>query len=128
MFLISNMKMQEKKKLCHIITKVYLLRWRIEEYVRFKKQQSELEDLRVMSLQAIRNLNLFVTLAVGYISLTAAAHKDSIFLVELKEYSKRIYKMPKFIFYAIGYALERVLSMNHSGISGFMPSKVNYNS
>lgn len=29
MLLLSNLKMQEKKKLCHIITKVYLLRWRI---------------------------------------------------------------------------------------------------
>ena len=27
MLLLSNLKMQEKKKLCHIIAKVYLLRW-----------------------------------------------------------------------------------------------------
>lgn len=56
MLLLSNLRMQEKKRLCHIVTKVYLLRWRIEEYFRFKKQQFELEDLRVMSLQSIRNL------------------------------------------------------------------------
>ncbi len=124
MLLLSNMKMQEKKKLCHIITKVYLLRWRIEEYFRFKKQQFELEDLRVMSLQSIRNLNLFAMLAVGYISLTTAVHKDSIFLAELKECSKRIYEMPQFIFYAIGYAMECVLSMSRSGISGFLTPKV----
>lgn len=124
MLLLSNLKMQEKKKLCHIITRVYLLRWRIEEYFRFKKQQFELEDLRVMSLQSIRNLNLFAMLAVGYIGLTTAIHKDSIFLAELKECSKRIYEMPKFIFYAIGYALERVLSMSRSGIDGFLPPKV----
>lgn len=124
MLLLSNLKMQEKKKLCHIITKVYLLRWRIEEYFRFKKQQFELEDLRVMSLQSIRNLNLLATLAVAYISLTTVVHKDSIFLMELKECSKRIYEMPKFILYALGYAIERVLSMSRSGISSFMPPKV----
>lgn len=77
-----------------------------------------------MSLQSIRNLNLFAMLAVGYIGLTTAVHKDSIFLAELKECSRRIYKMPKFIFYAIGYALERVLSMCRSGISGHLPPKV----
>ena len=65
MLLLSNLKMQEKKKLCHIIAKVYLLRWRIEEYFKFKKQQFELEDLRVMSLQSIRSLNFFATLAAG---------------------------------------------------------------
>ena len=124
MLLLSNLKLQEKKKRCHIITKVHLLRWRIEEYFRFKKQQFELEDLRVMSLPSIRNLNLFAMLAVGYIGLTTTIHKDSIFLAEVKECSKRIYEMPQFIFYAIGYALERVLSMSRSGISAFLPPKV----
>lgn len=32
--------------------------------------------------------------------------------------------MPQFVFYALGYALERVLSMSRSGISGFLPLKV----
>lgn len=63
-------------------------------------------------------------LAVGYIGLTTAIHKDSIFLAELKECSQRIYEMPKFIFYALGYVLKRVLSMSRSGISGFLPPKV----
>ena len=124
MLLLSSLKMQEKKQLCHIITKVYLLRWRIEEYFRFKKQQFELEDLRVMSLQSIRNLNLLAMLAVGYISLATSVHKDSIFLAEIKECSKRIYGMPQFVYYAIGYALERVLSMSRSGISSFLPPRV----
>ncbi len=85
MLLLSNLTMQEKKRLCHIVTKVYLMRWRIEEYFKFKKQQFELEDLRVMSLQSIRNLNLLATLASGYIGLTSSAHSESIYLKELKE-------------------------------------------
>ena len=124
MLLLSNLKMQEKKRLCHIVAKVYLMRWRIEEYFKFKKQQFELEDLRVMSLQSIRNLNLLATLAAGYIGLTSAVHSESIFLKELKECSRRIYEVPKFIFYALGYAMERVLSMSRNGISGFFPKKV----
>lgn len=97
MLLLSNLKMQEKKRLCHIVAKVYLMRWRIEEYFKFKKQQFELEDLRVMSLQSIRNLNLFATLAAGYIGLTSCVHAESIFLRELEECSRRIYEIPKFI-------------------------------
>lgn len=124
MLLLTNLKMQEKKKLCHIVTKVYLMRWRIEEYFKFKKQQFELEDLRVMSLQSIRNLNMLATLASGYIGLTSSVHKDSVFLMELKECSKRIYDIPKFIFYALGYAMERVLSMSRTGINTFIPAKV----
>lgn len=124
MLLLSNLKMQEKKRLCHIVAKVYLMRWRIEEYFKFKKQQFGLEDLRVMSLKSIRSLNLLTTLAAGYIGLTSSAHSESIFLKELKECSKRIYGVPKFIFYALGYALERVLSMSQKGINDFFPKKV----
>ncbi len=124
MLLISNLTMQEKKRLCQAVTKVYLMRWRIEEYFRFKKQQFELEDLRVMSLQSIRNLNLVATLAVGYIGLTMSAHRGSIYLRELKESSKRIYKVPKFMLYALGYAIERVLSMGRKGINCFLTKKV----
>ncbi len=123
MLLLSNLKMQEKKRLCLIVTKVYLMRWRIEEYFKFKKQQFGLEDLRVMSLQSIRNLNLLATLASGYIGLTSSAHRESIYLKELKECSRRIYEVPKFIFYALGYAMERVLSMSRKGINGFLTKK-----
>ena len=124
MLLLSSLKMQEKKRLCHIVTKVYLMRWRIEEYFKFKKQQFELEDLRVMSLQSIRSLNLFAMLATGYIGLTSSVHEDSVFLLELNECSKRIYEVPKFIFYALGYAIERILSMSRKGINGFFAKKV----
>ena len=44
---IEIQKTQQKKKLYIIVTKVYLMRWRIEEYFRFKKQQFNFEDLRV---------------------------------------------------------------------------------
>lgn len=124
MLLLSNLKMQDKKRLCHIVAKVFLMRWRIDEYFKFKKQQFELEGLLVMFLQSIRNLSLFATLAVGYIGLASSIHSESIFLKELKECSKRIYKIPKFIFYALGYALERVLSMSWKGINSFLPKEI----
>lgn len=77
-----------------------------------------------MSLQSVRSLNFFATLAAGYIGLTSSVHRESIFLEELKECSKRIYEVPKFIFYALGYAIERVLSMSRTGIGGFLAKKV----
>ena len=36
-------------------------------------------------------------IAAGYIALTTAVHEDSIFLAEIKECSKRIYDMKKFV-------------------------------
>lgn len=84
------------------------MRWRIEEYFRFKKQQFNFEDLRVMSLNSIRNLNMFVTLAVGYLGIFYSENNGSPFMDRVFECSKRIYKIPKFVFYAMGYAFELV--------------------
>ena len=123
MLLLTNLDLSEKKKLCMIATKVYLMRWRIEEYFKFKKQQFELEDLRVMSLQSIRNLNLFATLVTGYIGIMSCEKDDTIFMLKLKECSKRIFDVPKFIFYGLVYAIERVLARTHSGIKGFLLKK-----
>ena len=76
-----------------------------------------------MSLLSIRNLNLFAALAAGYIGLTSSVHNESIYLKELKECSKRIYEVPKFIFYALGYAIERVLSMSRKRINSLLPKR-----
>lgn len=77
-----------------------------------------------MVARPIASWNLLATLASGYIGLTSSAHSESIYLKELKECSKRIYEVPKFIFYALGYGMERVLSMSRKGINGFLKKKV----
>lgn len=122
MLLLTNMEIQEtslKKKLCIIVTKVYLMRWRIEEYFRFKNQQFNFEDLRVMSLNSIRNLNFFATLAVGYLGIFYSKNNGSPFMDRVFECSKRIYKIPKFVFYAIGYVFKQIFSKTSSGIMDY---------
>ena len=122
MLLLTNMEIQEislKKKLCIIVTKVYLMRWRIEEYFRFKNQQFNFEDLRVMSLKSIRNINFFATLAVGYLGIFYSENNGSPFMDRVFECSKRIYKIPKFVFYAIGYVFKQIFSKTSSGIMDY---------
>jgi hypothetical protein len=43
-------------------------------------------------------------IAAGYIGIMRLKKEDTVFMMELKECSKRIYDIPKFIFYALGYA------------------------
>ena len=47
----------------------------------------------------------------------------TIFMMELTECSQRIYGISKFIFYAIGYAIERDFAGTRSGIKGFLMKK-----
>lgn len=46
MMLITKLK-SDDKRLSVAVVKVYLMRWKIAEYYRFKKQQFNLEDMRV---------------------------------------------------------------------------------
>ena len=122
MLLLTNLEIQEtsqKKKLCIIVAKVYLMRWRTEEYFHFKNQQFNFEDLRVMSLKSIRNINFFATLATGYLGIFYSGNNGSPFMDRVFECSKRIYKIPKFVFYAMGYAFERIFSKTSSGIMNY---------
>ena len=52
MLLLSNQPLQTES-VCTSLAKVYFKRWKIEEYFRFKKQQFQLENLRVRSFESI---------------------------------------------------------------------------
>ena len=125
MLLMTNLE-RDDKRLAHTITKVYLLRWRIEEYFRFKKCQYDFEDFRVRSLKSIRMLHRIVTLLTGFIGTLSEQRKESIFVMQLIDVSKRIYPtkkhkfMRKFFHYAIADAFFFILRRCHTGISHFL--------
>jgi hypothetical protein len=66
--LISNRKI-ENKETCLQIVMDYLSRWKIEEYFKFKKQNYQLENVRIRKLKALKNLNCFLTWVIGFIGL-----------------------------------------------------------
>lgn len=122
MMLITNLK-SEDKRLPVAIVKVYLMRWRIEEYYRFKKNQFKFEDLRVRSLNSIRNLNLILMIVVGYIGYISEKQDGKSYVLELIHISKRIYEISNFVFYAIADGLFAVLSKGKAGISDMLKKK-----
>jgi hypothetical protein len=127
MLLLTNYRIEEPK-LCVRVAKTYLLRWRIEEYYRFKKQQYKFEDFRVRSLQSIRALNLIMSILIGWIGLMnekwhGGGGKAT---RELVRASKRVFpkkqeeKEKAFLFYAIASGLAAVFAITTRGISGFL--------
>ena len=116
MMLITNMK-SDDDRLAVTVTKVYLMRWRIEEFYGFKKQQFAFEDFRVRSLNSIRNLDLLLTIAIGYIGMLSERADDKRTVMELIHISKRIYGVPKFKFYAIADGIRAVFANDKLGVS-----------
>lgn len=124
LLLITNLR-SDDKRLCTTVCKVYLMRWRIEEYFKFKKQGFDFENLRVQSLKAIRNLNLLLTVAIGYIADISGKSENIKMSAEIIEISKRLFCVPNFIYYAVADGIFEVLKTVKSGITRFFSVPIN---
>jgi hypothetical protein len=118
LMLITNLN-GDDERLCVTITKVYLMRWRIEEYYKFKKQGFGFEKFLVRSLQSIRNLDLLLTVAIGYLGTLSERIDETMKMFEVVEASKRLYGLSKFTFYAIADGVFEILGKLRSGIRCF---------
>jgi hypothetical protein len=118
LLLLTNLDSYDNR-LCVTIIKVYLMRWRIEEYYKFKKQGFGFEKLLVRSLKSIRILDLLLTIAIGYIGILSEKIDQTIEVLEIIEASKRLYGLSKFTFYAISDGLFEIFSKLYSGIGSF---------
>jgi hypothetical protein len=119
LMLITNLK-SDDARLSVVITKVYLLRWRIEEFYGFKKQQLDFEGFRVRSLQSIRNLDFLVSIAVGWIGLISEKVDVRPMVMELVHISRRIHDIPNFVFFAIADGLFHLTAMARKGIADML--------
>lgn len=118
MMLITNLK-SDDKRLCTAVCKVYLMRWRIEEYFKFKKQSFDFENLRVQSLKSIRNLDLLLTIAIGYVAELSGKSDNIRLRAEIIEVSKRLFGVPNFVYYAVADGIFEILKAVKTGISRF---------
>ncbi len=125
MMLITNLKSSDNR-LCTTVCKVYLMRWRIEEYFKFKKQSFDFENLRVQSLKSIRNLDLLLTIAIGYVAEISGKSENIKLRAEIVEVSKRLFGMPKFLYYAVADGIFEILKYVKSGIGRFFYSCPSY--
>jgi hypothetical protein len=93
------------------IVQIYLTRWKIEETFRFIKQSYNLEDIRVMKYQRLKNLVILVT-AVAYFAATFLGQqmKLRILCEKLLVISQRFFGIPPFRFYALADGIRRILS------------------
>ena len=68
MMLASNIPIKIKEDVIKT-ARCYLDRWRIEQYFKFKKQEYNFENFRVITLKSINNLNKMLTYAIGLVAM-----------------------------------------------------------
>jgi len=93
-----------------IILEMYLTRWKVEESIRFLKQEYNLEDVRVRSYAGLRNTVSFLLAVFYFLSVYLGRKlKLNILLKKIYEKAKRFFQIPPFKHYALADGIFRIL-------------------
>ena len=119
LMLLTNL---ELKKVGVIrILEIYLTRWKCEESYRFIKQAYNLEDVRVMSYRALRNMVVLVQAVFYFVSVELGKKlRLNILLKKIFEKAKRFFEIPDFKQYAIADGIYKVLFASRTGIIPYL--------
>jgi Transposase DDE domain len=99
------------------ILEIYLTRWKCEESYRFIKQAYNLEDVRVLSYTALRNMMVLVQAVFYFVSAELGKKvKLNILLKKIFEKAKRFFEIPEFKQYAIADGIYKILFSSQTGV------------
>jgi hypothetical protein len=111
LLLLTNVEVKATRRSVWRIVRGYLTRWLVEETIRFIKQSYQLEDLRVLSYERLRNL---VALVMAAAYFTAGWLGESLKLAVLAsrvlKVAKRFFGVPEFHYYALADGMRVLLS------------------
>ena len=116
MMLLTNM-VPENDEFTKVVNKVYIRRWKIEEYFRFKKQQFGFEKELVRTLNSIRTLNVLLTIVIGFIGMFSDNQKQIQYLIVFNAAeSLRKNEEIVLVFYVVERGLKNIFAYNFNGI------------
>jgi len=114
--LLTNVPPAPGKNHAEWIAEIYLTRWKCEEAYRFLKQNYHLEDVRVRSYTALRNIYALVHAAFYFVSVVIATKsKLNLIFKKVCEKAKRFYEIATFFQYAIADGIHRLLFASRTG-------------
>jgi hypothetical protein len=109
MMLLTDLPMRRNRKLLWWGVAAYLTRWRIEEAIRFTKQSYDLEDIRVLTYDRLRNLVVLVNAVAFFTAVVLGTRiKLEILATHLVTAAKRLFGIPNFRLYALADGIREV--------------------
>ncbi len=118
MMLVTNEEIKGKEDVINTV-RIYMSRWRVEEYFRFKKQHFGFENFRVRSLVSINNLNALLTYAIGLIGLLSEKKSISKLTNQLINSAKALRKRISFYYYQLAEGIQRTFAHAKEGVQGW---------
>lgn len=102
LMLLTTEPLRRNRAVLRQVAKMYFKRWRIEETIRFIKQNFDLENIRLLRYQSIRNLLALLLLTFFFMSVVLNLNlKFKIMAGHIFTCSKRVFGIPDFTFYAL---------------------------
>ena len=117
MMLATNRPIKSKEDVISV-ARLYFMRWRIEEYFRFKKQHLGFEGFRIRSLKAMNALNQYLSYAIGILCFLAEKRRSSTLRMAVlcSANSQKEEEKVSFLLYRIGLGVCRILAQACTGI------------
>jgi hypothetical protein len=117
LLLLTTLEIKRSRRSLWRVVESYLARWRVEETIRFIKQSYQLEDIRLLTYERLRNLAALVMVtayfACVYLGKTV---KLKILVQHIDQAAKRIYGIPEFRYYALADGIKQILYSRQGGI------------
>jgi len=109
--LLTNVSAARDSSTLWWMVEIYRTRWKIEETFRFMKQSCDLEDIRVLKYQRLKNLVVLVT-AAAYFAAAFLGYKMKLRILceKLLVISQRFFGIPLFRFYALADGIKTMLA------------------
>ena len=123
MMLLTNL-VPENDEFTKIVNKVYIARWKIEEYFKFKKQQFKFEKLLVRTLNSIRTLNMLLSIVIGFIAIFSDNQKYAQYIIVFEAaQSLRTNDKIVLVYYAIERGFNKIFNNDKNGIKKLYSSE-----
>ena len=116
LMLLTTERMRRNRSVVWWVVKAYLKRWRVEETIRFIKQSYNLEDIRVLTYQRLKNMAALV-LAACFFAAVHLGHKPKLEILAMHAIiaAERIFGIPDFRYYAIADGIKEILNKSGHG-------------
>jgi len=111
MMLLTDIPLRRNREVLWWVLSAYLTRWRIEETIRYAKQCYNVEDVRVLAYERLRNMVVLVTCAMFFAAVVLGTKmKLKILAAHVLKAAKRLFGIPDFRYYAIADGIKEILT------------------
>lgn len=123
MILLTNRSIHSKEDVIKVV-RLYFSRWRVEEYFRTKKQEYDFENIRVRTLDAMNNLNLFLTIHMGHLALIAEKLDLNLLAIKIIEASKSLRNKIIVWYSQLARGMSEILKYAHTGVKEYQKIEI----